>query len=231
MRILIKFIAAIWGPFYQHRYILIPLWVSNYMLSKVWGEIPYPFPNFNGATVEVGEWISNSFPHIKMCVITYPCWDLGWVQMHENVMARKPLSVLLALRGRNGVHRLLIDSPHKWPVIKLWYFLFSLAVKQNTILSKQSYWLWFDITWPAYDVTVMDYAQPFLTWEEGWLWFKLAMVDIWDIHFCKIQSAILHKIVCSAKLCFSELVVTRISIDSYLYSQLCVRCGFSAVKC
>ena len=30
------------------------------MPSKVWDEITYPFPNFNGATVEVWEWISYS---------------------------------------------------------------------------------------------------------------------------------------------------------------------------
>ena len=32
---------------------LIPAWISNYMPGKVWGEITYPFLNFNGATVEV----------------------------------------------------------------------------------------------------------------------------------------------------------------------------------
>ena len=32
---------------------LIPSWISNHMSSKVWGEITYPFPNFNGYIVEV----------------------------------------------------------------------------------------------------------------------------------------------------------------------------------
>ena len=41
------------GPFYQHGLTLIPTWVSNYMSSKVWGEITCPFLNFNGWTVEV----------------------------------------------------------------------------------------------------------------------------------------------------------------------------------
>ena len=45
------------------------------MLSKVWGEITYPFLNFNGAAVEGKEWISNFIPHIIMGVITYPYWD------------------------------------------------------------------------------------------------------------------------------------------------------------
>ena len=41
------------------------------MHSKVWDEINYPFPKFNSATVEIGEWIlSNFIPHIIIDVIT-----------------------------------------------------------------------------------------------------------------------------------------------------------------
>ena len=50
-------------------------WISNYIHYKVWYEITYPFLNFNGANVEVKEWISNSISHFTGCVITYPCWD------------------------------------------------------------------------------------------------------------------------------------------------------------
>ena len=39
------------------------------MLSKVWDEIIYPFPIFNGVTAEVWEWIRNFVPHFKMGVI------------------------------------------------------------------------------------------------------------------------------------------------------------------
>ena len=42
---------------------LIPSWMNNHMSSKVWDKITYPFPNFNGATVEVWEWINNFIPH------------------------------------------------------------------------------------------------------------------------------------------------------------------------
>ena len=49
---------------------LTPVWISNHMPSKVWDEIPYPFANFNGCTVEVWEWISNFIPHFVMNVIT-----------------------------------------------------------------------------------------------------------------------------------------------------------------
>ena len=38
------------------------------------GEIIYSFPNFNGATVEVWEWISNFIPHFTGHVITFPWW-------------------------------------------------------------------------------------------------------------------------------------------------------------
>ena len=45
------------GPFYSHGLTLIPEWTSNYTHYKTWDEITYPFPNFNGCAVEVGEWI------------------------------------------------------------------------------------------------------------------------------------------------------------------------------
>ena len=51
----------------------------------MWDELIYPFPNFNGCTVEVWEWIrifislwewiSNLISHFAVHVITYPCWD------------------------------------------------------------------------------------------------------------------------------------------------------------
>ena len=52
---------------------LIPAWISNYIHYKMWDEITNPFTHFNGATVEVWEWISNFIPHYTGRVITYPC--------------------------------------------------------------------------------------------------------------------------------------------------------------
>ena len=63
------------GPFYKHGLILIPAWTSNYIHYKMWDAITYPLLNFNGATVEVYEWISNFISHVTRYVITYPCWD------------------------------------------------------------------------------------------------------------------------------------------------------------
>ena len=36
--------------------ILTPAWIANHMASKVWDEISYAFPNFNGATIEGQFW-------------------------------------------------------------------------------------------------------------------------------------------------------------------------------
>ena len=54
---------------------MITTGISNHMSSNVWDENTYPFPNVNGATVEVFEWITNFTSHIIMDVIAYPCRD------------------------------------------------------------------------------------------------------------------------------------------------------------
>ena len=40
--------------------------MSKYVYYNMRDENTYPFPNFNGCTVEVSEWISNVIPHF-MC--------------------------------------------------------------------------------------------------------------------------------------------------------------------
>ena len=45
---------AMWGVYVM---------LFNYVNYKMWNEITYPFPNFNGGTVEVWEWISDIIPH------------------------------------------------------------------------------------------------------------------------------------------------------------------------
>ena len=63
------------GPFYGQGLTSIPAWIKSYMSSKVWGEIIYPFPNFNSCTIEVWKWISNFIPHFIMDAITDPYCD------------------------------------------------------------------------------------------------------------------------------------------------------------
>ena len=60
--------------FYKQILTLTSVWLSSHMPSEVWDEITYPFPNFNGGTFEVWEWISNFLPHFTGHVIIYPCW-------------------------------------------------------------------------------------------------------------------------------------------------------------
>ena len=42
---------------------------------KFWDENTHPFPNFNGGTVEVWEWINDFITYLTGHVITYPCWE------------------------------------------------------------------------------------------------------------------------------------------------------------
>ena len=89
---------------------LIPARISNHMPAKVWYEIIYPFPNFNGADVEVWEWISNCIPrftrHVVECrnvkgqlelktwdkynkSITHPCRCINGSLAQETLMLRQ----------------------------------------------------------------------------------------------------------------------------------------------
>ena len=58
--------AAAYKPVQKHKKLLLAYWGDL---------ITYPFLNFNSATDEVLEWISNSIPHIIMDAIICPCWD------------------------------------------------------------------------------------------------------------------------------------------------------------
>ena len=55
------------------------------MPNKVWDEITYPFPNFNGCKIEVWDWKTNSIPHFIIDVITHPCWNLSWSMLVKGV--------------------------------------------------------------------------------------------------------------------------------------------------
>ena len=56
-----KLVGNNWGPFYLHGLSLIPVWISNHMPCKVWDEITYPFPNFNGCILLHYIWVTNTF--------------------------------------------------------------------------------------------------------------------------------------------------------------------------
>ena len=84
-------ILTLRGPFYQHGLTLIPAWISNHIPSKVWDEIAYPFPNFNGRTLDVWELISN----FTLCNGCNHLSMLGLKLIHVNI--RGPRSEVIGV--------------------------------------------------------------------------------------------------------------------------------------
>ena len=130
--------SSVLGPFYQHGLTLIPLWISNQMLAKVWDEATYPFPNFNVEAVEVSEWISNFIPHFIMNVITYPCWwkglleSWGWSAMRglsilQHSILRQFLQTWWQVKYNSNVQTSLMKSQH-------WYRYWLGAIRQQAII-------------------------------------------------------------------------------------------------
>ena len=59
------------GPFHWHGLTLILASIINYIHNKVWDENTYPFPNFNGDTFEVWEWIDNVISQFTWSMYPY----------------------------------------------------------------------------------------------------------------------------------------------------------------
>ena len=55
---------------------LILACISNNIHYTVWARITYAFINFNSATIEVFEWISNFISHLTEEMVIYTCCDL-----------------------------------------------------------------------------------------------------------------------------------------------------------
>ena len=60
------FVALYQGPIL----LTIPAWINNNVSNKVWDEITYSFPNFNGCTVEVWKWCHPTL-----------CWTCDYLSM------------------------------------------------------------------------------------------------------------------------------------------------------
>ena len=69
-------------------------------------EITYPFPNFNGCTVELWKWISNFTPHFTWHVITYP-----WLKMISVNLTRSIYVVAVQIRFETWIST--CECPHK----------------------------------------------------------------------------------------------------------------------
>ena len=96
-----------WSPFCWHGLILIPAGISNHRPSKMWDEITYPFPNFNGATVEV--WV-------RICNLTLHF--VSWMQLlkfgYEYVISPHTLSHACNYLSKLGFKLQWLLIFHRW---------------------------------------------------------------------------------------------------------------------
>ena len=53
-------------PLYKHEF---SAWINNHIHQKLFDEITYPFPIFNGAVVDICEWINNLITHFVWSLI------------------------------------------------------------------------------------------------------------------------------------------------------------------
>ena len=74
LEVIVRKAVARLGPSHWNGITLIPAWISDYMHFKGWDEITNPFPNFNGCTIEVWEWIIIFIQHLNIHVISLPYW-------------------------------------------------------------------------------------------------------------------------------------------------------------
>ena len=115
---------------------LIPSWINSYIKYTVWDEITFLFPDFNGTTVEVWEWISNFIPHFTRHVITYPCLDWS-----SPILVRRVPVILLSGPSKAGfttaggqasnVYYRIAISPYELTVITFIDIIIILIRHQN----------------------------------------------------------------------------------------------------
>ena len=84
------------------------------MPSKVWDEINYPFPNLNGCTIELWEWISNFIRHFIMDVITYPFLGLKLYHVskggHRQFVAYITITAKVVITAQYHIKRIIHES-------------------------------------------------------------------------------------------------------------------------
>ena len=103
--------------FYKHG----SAWINYRTNYKVWDEFTYPFPNFNGAAIDVFEWIHHFISRCIMDVITHPCQDYS-------------KSVLVIMARWNIRCSSILPNERRWPVYSAQSFLINWQWK---VLSHQ----------------------------------------------------------------------------------------------
>ena len=74
----------------------------------MWGEVTYPFLNFNVATVEVYEWISNFIIHEEFKIHNYGILSIWYCIKCQD----KAFSITLRIVDGN---RVIAATPQGWP--------------------------------------------------------------------------------------------------------------------
>ena len=120
--------------------------VSNYIYYKMWDNIAYPVPNFNGCTVEVWKWISNFTPRFTGHVIT---WSRSKIVIkniqndihHANI--QETVSVIECQANNN----LIISVRHYFPFVcgcRMWVgckgYLGSTGLQWIPLLKVNNLW-------------------------------------------------------------------------------------------
>ena len=144
---------------------IIPACLSNHMSNKVWGEITYPFSNFNLSMLELSKsmfalccllWVFWRYVtdynevalYHAMCVLVVrgdnslsagPVY-IGDQKFHDDVIKWKHFSRYWPFV--RGIHRLPVNSPHKGQWRGALMFFFDLHL--NKRLSKQAWGWWLE---------------------------------------------------------------------------------------
>ena len=86
----------------------------------------------HGCTVEVWEWISNFIPHLKVDVITYPCWDYTYSMLVKGVPGSSlAASVLYIVDNIVFSRKNLMDSIYWFGEFVMWWITDPVNIRHN----------------------------------------------------------------------------------------------------
>ena len=140
---------------------LIPAWISNSIHYKMWNEITFPFPNFNGATIEVWEWVSNFIPHFTGHVIDHPYWNQSQFMLVKGALGAKDQGIGAKDATLLLMHWTCLFSPKSaWWYVLLWNIVGSVVCKCYKVL--RTFW---------YKDIISRYRAPIIKmrWSLDWL--------------------------------------------------------------
>ena len=145
------------------------------MPSKVWDEITYPFPNFNGVTVEVWEWISNFIPHfIWLLLLSHAGLNLNhvskrdpWFSMIPQTMSALPISRWQYMSPLLPCTRVLRRNQYIVTIAMCAYNFIAICI--NQYLYGVKFYRHYELTFPQKNT--LHCSKPYYTQgiNHGWL--------------------------------------------------------------